>query len=201
MSHSDGLTPSPTAAPPRLGKTLFDARAIDARIKDLAAQIDADYAGSVPVLITVLKGAVVFACDLARHMQTVHEMDFLAISAYGDEMPGQHARILKDLQLPIAGRDVIIVEDIIDTGLTLRFLVRWLETHEPASIKVCTLLDRPHRRLSDVDITYRGFTVPDRFLVGYGFDYQQSFRQVPDLCELAVGDADAVATEQVHPSW
>jgi hypoxanthine phosphoribosyltransferase len=99
------------------------------------------------------------------------------------------------------GRDVLIVEDIIDTGLTLRFLVRWLETHEPSSIKVCTLLDRPHRRLADVDIAYRGFTVPDRFLVGYGFDYQQSFRQVPNLCELAVGSADAVATEQVHPSW
>ncbi len=174
---------------PRLGSTLYTRDQIDARVQALGAEISEHYADSIPVLVTVLKGATVFAADLVRHMSIAHEMDFLALSAYGDGTTGVQAQILKDLQIPIAGRDVLLVEDVIDTGLTLRFLIRWLQTHEPASIEVCTLLDRPHRRLADDPVRFRGFTVPDRFYVGYGFDYRQRFRNLPDLRELELDDA------------
>ncbi|MCW2923723.1 MAG: hypoxanthine phosphoribosyltransferase [Thermoleophilia bacterium] len=173
---------------PRLGPILYSREQLDSRVATLGREVSEHYAGSVPVLVTVLKGATVFAADLVRHMTVAHEMDFLALSAYGDGTTGVQAQILKDLQIPVAGRDVLLVEDVIDTGLTLRFLVKWLETHEPASIEVCTLLDRPHRRLVDAPVRFRGFTVPDRFYVGYGFDYRQRFRNLPDLHELELDE-------------
>ena len=169
---------------PHLGAVLFDREQIAARVAEIGEQISQDYEGRVPVLVTVLKGATVFVADLARTLTVQHEMDFLALSAYGDESSGMHARILKDVSIPLANRDVILVEDIIDTGLTLRFILRWLSTHDPASVEVCTLLNRPHRRLVEEKIRYRGFNVPDRFYVGYGFDYQQRYRNLPDLQEL-----------------
>jgi hypoxanthine phosphoribosyltransferase len=174
---------------PRLGAILYAREQIGARVQALGAEVSEHYADSIPVLVTVLKGATVFAADLVRHMTIPHEMDFLALSAYGDGTTGVQAQILKDLQIPVSGRDVLLVEDVIDTGLTLRFLMKWLETHEPASIEVCTLLDRPHRRLVDDAVRFRGFTVPDRFYVGYGFDYRQRFRNLPDLHELELDDA------------
>jgi hypoxanthine phosphoribosyltransferase len=181
----------------RLGAVLFTGEQIQERVVAVAAEMSADYEGRVPVLITVLKGATIFVADLTRHMTCQLEMDFLALTAYGDDAPGGQARILKDLQIPIAGRDVILVEDVIDTGLTLRFIMQWLEAHQPASVAVCTLLDRPHRRLVEVDIAYRGFTVPDRFYVGYGFDYQQRFRNLPDLVEFDLpGDLDRAKLHQ-----
>lgn len=173
---------------PQLGPILHARDQIDARVRTLASDISDFYADSVPVLVTVLKGATIFAADLVRHMTVQHEMDFLALSAYGDGTTGVQAQILKDLQIPVAGRDVLLVEDVIDTGLTLRFLMKWLETHEPASVEVCTLLDRPHRRLVDDAVRFRGFTVPDRFYVGYGFDYRQRYRNLPDLHELELDD-------------
>lgn len=166
------------------GPVIFTAEQIATRVAELGAEITADYHDRIPIFVTVLRGAIVFASDLVRTITIPHEMDFLAMSAYGEDEPGGQARILKDVTMPMQGRDLILVEDIIDTGLTLRFILRWLETHEPESIAVCTLLDRPHRRLVDVDIAYRGFTVPDRFYVGYGFDYQQRYRNLPCLVEL-----------------
>lgn len=174
---------------PELGPILYDRSSIAARVRAIGAQISRDYEGRAPVLVTVLKGATVFAADLARSLTLQHEMDFLAISAYGEAESVDQARVLKDLQVPVTGRDVILVEDVVDTGLTLRFLLRWLERQEPATLEVCTLLDRPHRRLADIDIAYRGFTVPDRFYVGYGFDYRHRYRNLPDLHELLIDQA------------
>lgn len=168
-----------------VGDVVYTREQIAKRVEELGAEIDHDYAGRVPVLVTVLRGATIFAADLTRNMRVQHEMDFIALSAYGQNDPGVQARIVKDLQIPVSGRDVILVEDIIDTGLTLRFILRCLEMHEPRSIKVCSLLDRPYRRLVDTPIDYCGFTVPDRFLVGYGFDFQQRHRALPDLHEFA----------------
>lgn len=173
---------------PQLGSVLYTRDQLHARVAALGHEVSEYYAGATPVLVTVLKGATVFAADLVRQMSIEHEMDFLALSAYGDGTTGVQAQILKDLQIPIRGRDVLLVEDVIDTGLTLRFLIRWLETHDPASIEVCTLLDRPHRRLADDPVRFRGFTVPDRFYVGYGFDYRQRYRNLPDLHELELDD-------------
>lgn len=173
---------------PSLGPILYTRAQLDARVATLGREVSEYYADSIPVLVTVLKGATVFAADLVRHMSVPHEMDFLALSAYGDGTTGVQAQILKDLQIPVQGRDVLLVEDVVDTGLTLRFLHRWLLTHEPASVEVCTLLDRPHRRLVDDPVRFRGFTVPDRFYVGYGFDYRQRYRNLPDLHELELDD-------------
>lgn len=173
---------------PQLGSILYTRDQLHARVASLGRDVSEYYAGATPVLVTVLKGATVFAADLTRQMSIPHEMDFLALSAYGDGTTGVQAQILKDLQIPVQGRDVLLVEDVIDTGLTLRFLIRWLETHDPASIEVCTLLDRPHRRLADDPVRFRGFTVPDRFYVGYGFDYRQRYRNLPDLHELELDD-------------
>lgn len=181
---------------PKLGNILYTREQISSRVCALGSEISDYYSESTPVLVTVLKGATIFAADLTRQMSIQHEMDFLALSAYGDGTTAVQAQILKDLQIPVTGRDVLLVEDVIDTGLTLRFLLRWLMTHEPASIDVCTLLDRPHRRLVDDHVRFRGFTVPDRFYVGYGFDYRQRFRNLPDLHEL---DLDETTRELLLP--
>lgn len=173
---------------PQLGSVLYTSEQISDRVAAIGREVSTHYADSIPVLVTVLKGATIFAADLTRELSIPHEMDFLAVSAYGDGTTGVQAQILKDLQIPVHGRDVLLIEDVIDTGLTLRFIKRWLETHEPASIEVCTLLDRPHRRLADEPVRFRGFTVPDRFYVGYGFDYRQRYRNLRDLHELELDD-------------
>ncbi len=185
---------SDPASMPSPGRVIYDRDRIANRVAELGAQISADYANDVPVLVTVLTGATVFASDLARELSVQHEMDFLAISAYGEHDPGDHARVLKDLQQAVNGRSIILIEDVVDTGLTLGFLLQWLHGKAPASVDVVTLLDRPHRRLIDVPIRYRGFTAPDVFLVGYGFDYRQQFRGLPDMHELPL---DAVITERL----
>lgn len=189
-SDDHGHMPSP-------GRVIYDRERIASRVAELGAEISRDYVDDVPVLVTVLTGATVFASDLARHLTVQHEMDFLAISAYGEHDHGDHARVLKDLQHAVNGRSIILVEDVIDTGLTLGFLVQWLEGKEPRSVDVVTLLDRPHRRLIDVPIKYRGFTAPDVFLVGYGFDYRQQFRGLPDMHELPL---DATITDRLLSS-
>ncbi|MCW2949565.1 MAG: hypoxanthine phosphoribosyltransferase [Thermoleophilia bacterium] len=183
---------------PRLGAQLYDGDEIAARVRTLGRDISEHYAGCVPVLLTVLKGATVFAADLTRRLSMPHEMDFLALSAYGEGASGAQAQILKDLQVPIAGRDVLLVEDVVDTGLTLRFLVQYLRHHAPASIEVVTLLDRPHRRLVDEPVRFRGFTVPDRFYVGYGFDYRQRYRNLPGLHELELDEPTRRALLEVE---
>jgi hypoxanthine phosphoribosyltransferase len=154
------------------------------RVRELGAEISRDYAGRNPVLVAVLKGAFIFLADLARAISIPVEMDFMAITRYGASKRGGVVRIEKDLDLAITGRDVLVVEDIVDTGLTLGYLLRNLQAREPAGIAVCTLLDRRVRRLASVPIRYTGFEVPDRFLVGYGLDHRERHRNLPYLGAL-----------------
>ncbi len=149
----------------------------------LGAEIEADYARRDLVLVTVLTGAVVFVFDLARAIHVPLGMDFVALAGYDGRLGGRtQIRILKDLDDPIAGRDVLVVEDVVDTGLTLNYLLRAFDLREPRDLAVCTLLDRPYRRLcDDLPIRYVGFTVPDEFFVGYGFDLDERYRGLPDL--------------------
>ncbi len=160
-------------------EVLIDAEAIQARVVELGAQLATDYAGRDPVLISVLKGSLVFLADLMRAMDLPSSIDLMEVSSYaGTETSGQ-VRILKDLSKPIEGRDVIVVEDIIDTGLTLNYLLRYLAERKPASITIICLLDKPARRLAEIPIDYRGFTIPDRFVIGYGLDYEERYRNLP----------------------
>ena len=156
---------------------------IAARVGELGAEIGRDYAGRDLVLVTVLKGAFVFAADLARAIPEPHAMDFLVLAGYGGRLGGRtRIRLIKDLDLPIAGRDVLLVENVVDTGLTLNFVVKTLTLRGPSDVAVCTLLDRPYRRLvDDLPMRYVGFTVPDQFFVGYGFHVHEHFRGLPDI--------------------
>jgi hypoxanthine phosphoribosyltransferase len=135
------------------------------------------------VLVSVLRGAFIFVADLSRAISAPHAIEFVALAGYGGALGGRSTiRLIKDLDLPIAGRDVLIVEDVIDTGLTLNYLIKTLQLRDPRELAVCTLLDRPYRRLvDDLPIRYVGFTVPDEFYVGYGFDLDQRYRGLPDL--------------------
>jgi hypoxanthine phosphoribosyltransferase len=153
---------------------------IAARVADLGAQLAADYGGRTPVLVSVLKGSIVFLADLIRAMDVPLNVDLMEVSSYGSatESSGQ-VRILKDLSSSIEGRDVVVVEDIIDTGLTLNYLLRYLAERHPTSVRVCCLLDKPARRLAEIEIDYRGFTIPDRFVIGYGLDYDERYRNLP----------------------
>jgi hypoxanthine phosphoribosyltransferase len=150
------------------------------RVAEMGAQLAADYAGRTPVLVSVLKGSIVFLADLIRAMDVSLNVDLMEVSSYGSaiESSGQ-VRILKDLSSSIEGRDVVVVEDIIDTGLTLNYLLRYLAERHPASVRVCCLLDKPARRLAEIEIDYRGFSIPDRFVIGYGLDYDERYRNLP----------------------
>jgi hypoxanthine phosphoribosyltransferase len=153
---------------------------IQARVAELGRQLAADYEGRFPVLVSVLKGSIVFLADLVRSTPVPLSIDLMELSSYGasTESSGQ-VRILKDLSGPIEGRDVIVVEDIIDTGLTLNYLLKYLHDRGPASVRICCLLDKPARRLADIEIDYRGFTIADRFVIGYGLDYDERYRNLP----------------------
>lgn len=157
---------------------LFREEEIRNRVQSLAHQIAEDYKGRSLVLVTILRGAVFFATDLARQIDLHLSMDFLSISSYGEDSEGV-VRITKDLEENIAGKDVLLIEDIIDTGFTLKYLLRTLNSRNPNSIEVCTLLDRRARRIIDVDLKYVGFEIPDKFVVGYGLDYRQRYRNLP----------------------
>jgi hypoxanthine phosphoribosyltransferase len=150
------------------------------RVSALGAEVRADYAERDPVLVSVLKGSIVFLADLMRSMPFPLSLDLMEVSSYGaaTESSGQ-VRILKDLSGAIEDRHVLVVEDIIDTGLTLNYLMRYLRGKKPASLAVCCLLDKPARRLADIEIAYRGFTIPDRFVVGYGLDFDERYRNLP----------------------
>ena len=153
-------------------------------MSELGAEIARDYDGCEPCLIGSLKASIVFLADLSRALPILHHLDFVELASYGSSQMGGHEQIrfLKDLDADIRGRDVLVVEDIIDTGLTLRYLVRTLELREPRSITAVTLLDRPYRRLvDDLTVRYVGFVVPDELFVGYGFDLDERWRELPDL--------------------
>ena len=153
---------------------------VDTRIRELGEQISAQYAGESVHLICVLKGGVFFMCELAKRISAPVSMDFMCVSSYGDGTSSSGVvRIAKDLDEAIEGKDVLIVEDIIDSGRTLYYLINILKKRNPKSIKLCTLLDKPERRERDVDVDYVGFEIPDEFVVGYGLDYAQKYRNLP----------------------
>ena len=161
-------------------KVLLSEEEVDARIKQIAAQISRDYAGREIHLICVLKGGVFFTCELAKRITVPVSLDFMSVSSYGDDTKSSGVvKIVKDLDQPLIGKDVLIVEDIIDSGRTLSYLIEILKKRNPASLKLCTLLDKPERRTADVKVDYSGFNIPDEFVVGYGLDYAQKYRNLP----------------------
>jgi hypoxanthine phosphoribosyltransferase len=169
-----------------VGEILIDEETLGARIAELGVEVSADYQGRDLLLIGVLKGAVFFMADLMRHLTVQCEVDFMAISSYGASTDSSGiVRILKDLDINIEGRDVLVVEDIIDSGLTLSYLMRNLESREPASLEVCALMTKPARREIDVPVRYIGFEIPNRFVVGYGLDFGERYRNLPYVAVLS----------------
>lgn len=165
---------------PDLKEVLYDEQQIAARVKALGAQISADFAGEEVMLIGILKGAVVFFSDLVRAIDVKLKMDFMAISSYGSATKSTGVvRILKDLDKDITGMNVIIVEDIIDSGMSLAFLSEILVTRGAKTLSICVLLDKPSRRRTEIEVRYRGFEIPDKFVVGYGLDYDEYYRELP----------------------
>ena len=168
-------------------EVLVDEETLQARIRELGAEITDDYRGRDLLLVGVLKGAIFFMADLMRSIDVHCEVDFMAISSYGAGVDSSGVvRILKDLDISVEGRNVLVVEDIIDSGLTLSYLLRNLEAREPASLEVCALLTKPARREIDIECRYIGFEIPDRFVVGYGLDYAERYR---NLRSIGVVDA------------
>ena len=169
-----------------VGEVLVDTEALRARIAELGAEISADYEGRDLLLIGVLKGAVFFMADLMRKLTIPCEVDFMAISSYGASTDSSGVvRILKDLDINIEGRHVLVVEDIIDSGLTLSYLMRNLESREPATLEVCALLTKPDRREIGVPVRYVGFEIPNRFVIGYGLDFAERYRNLPYVAVLS----------------
>lgn len=167
---------------PDAQKILVSEKEIASRVKELAGLISRDYDGKKLLVVGILKGAVIFLADLVRNLTVPVELDFMAVSSYGKASESSGVvRILKDLEHSLEGKDVLIVEDIVDTGLTLKYLKENLETRGPASLKICTLLDKPERRKVNVEVDYNGFTIPDEFVVGYGLDYQERYRNEKEI--------------------
>jgi hypoxanthine phosphoribosyltransferase len=169
-----------------LAKVLIPEDQLQAKIRELAAQIDADYAGEALLIVGVLKGAVMVMADLARALHSHVEMDWMAVSSYGSGTKSSGVvRILKDLDADISGRHVLIVEDIVDSGLTLSWLVSNLQSRYPASLEICALLRKPDAVKTDVEVKYIGFDIPNEFVIGYGLDYSEKYRNLPFVGTLA----------------
>lgn len=161
-------------------RVLFTEEALRARVGELAQQINRDLAGKEPVLISVLRGSFIFMADLVRAIELPCRVDFMAVSSYGSGTTSSgQVKITKDLSESIEGRDIIVVEDILDSGNTLSYLFQLLQARHPASVRLCTLLDKPSRRTKEVELHYSGFTIPDYFVVGYGLDYAEKYRNLP----------------------
>ncbi len=161
-------------------RVFLDEKTIKSRIREIGSKISKDYADKNPVLITVLRGASIFSADLARNITVPVELDFMSISSYGDSTVSSGVvKIRKDIDTDICGRHVIIVEDIADSGLTLNYLIKYLQQHNPASVKTCVLLDKPEAHKVDVLIEYKGFDIGNEFVVGYGLDYAEKYRNLP----------------------
>ena len=170
---------------PAIGEILVQQDDLAHRIAQLGEEISRDYEGRSPLLVGVLKGAIFFVSDLMRHLEGECEVDFMAVASYGSQTDSSGVvRILKDLDAPIEGRDVLIVEDIVDSGLTLSYLLRTLRARDPATLEVCALLTKPERRKIDLPIRYVGFEIPDRFVIGYGLDHAERFRNLPYVAVL-----------------
>ncbi len=174
---------------PAIGEILVQADDLQHRVRELGGEISRDYAGRELLLIGVLKGAVFFLSDLMRQLEVPCEVDFMAVASYGSATKSSGVvRILKDLDAVIAGREVLIVEDIVDSGLTLQYLLRNLQSRDPASLEVCALLAKPSRRRVDLPVRYVGFEIPDRFAIGYGLDHDERYRNLPFVAALNLAD-------------
>jgi hypoxanthine phosphoribosyltransferase len=170
---------------PAIGEILVQADDLRNRIKELGQQISRDYEGRHLLLVGVLKGAVFFLADLMRELEVPCEVDFMAVASYGSATESSGVvRILKDLEAPVADRDVLIVEDIVDSGLTLQYLLRNLRSREPRSLEVCALLTKPARRQVELPIRYVGFEIPNKFAIGYGLDYEERYRNLAYVAAL-----------------
>jgi hypoxanthine phosphoribosyltransferase len=161
-------------------RVMISEEEISKRVKEMGEQISRDYEGKCVHLICILKGSIFMTCELAKHITVPVTMDFMSVSSYGDgtESTGR-VKIVKDLDEHVEGKDVLVIEDIIDSGRTLDFLLDMLKARKPASIKLCTLLDKPDRRVTEVAVDYTGFVIPDEFVVGFGLDYAQKYRNLP----------------------
>jgi hypoxanthine phosphoribosyltransferase len=174
-----------------IGQVLVASSEIEAKVSELGERITEDYRGERPLLVGILRGAVVVMSDLMRRIELPCEIDFMEVSSYGTGTASSGVvRILKDLREDIMGRHVLIVEDIIDTGLTLSYLRRSLLLRKPASLEICSLLSKPSRRQVELDVRYVGFEVPDKFVVGYGIDYAGSYRNLPDIYAMSPVDGN-----------
>jgi hypoxanthine phosphoribosyltransferase len=166
-------------------KILLTRQEIETTVKRLAVEISQDYAGKQPLLISILKGSFMFMADLIRLLDFALEVEFINLSSYGagTESSGR-VRVVQGLRAKLRGRHVLVIEDIVDTGLTVAYLLEYLKKRKPASLKLCVLTDKSSRRKVPVEIDYRGFTVPDKFIVGYGLDWDEKYRNLPDICYL-----------------
>lgn len=172
-------------------QTLLTRQQIAEAVSRMGAEISRDFAGQSVVLIAVLKGACIFLSDLAREINLNATFDFIAVRSYGTKKEtGGEVQLIKDVTSPLRGQNVILVEDILDTGLTLTFLKEHLRAHQPRAFKIATLLDKPSRRVAPVEADYVGFRIPDQFVVGYGLDLAERFRNLPDICLLEDGAAE-----------
>jgi hypoxanthine phosphoribosyltransferase len=170
---------------PHIGEILVQQDELAHRVEALGEQISADYAGRSLLLVGVLKGAMFFLSDLMRRLDMNCEVDFMAVASYGSSTDSSGVvRILKDLDASIEGRDVLIIEDIVDSGLTLSYLLRTLKARDPATVEVCALLTKPERRKVDLPIRYTGFEIPDKFVIGYGLDHAERYRNLPYVAAL-----------------
>ena len=161
-------------------RVLFDSEAIAKRVTEMGKEISEAYEGGVPLLVGVLKGCTMFMSDLIKHIEIPLEMDFIAVSSYhGTESSSGAVRIVKDLDRAIEGRELLVIEGIVDTGMTIGYILRNLQARQPKSIRLCTFLDKPARRIVNVPIDFRGYEIPDRFVVGYGLDFLQLYRNLP----------------------
>jgi len=168
----------------KLARILLTEEQIKRRVRELGAELGRDYADKRPLLVSILKGAFIFLADLTRAMPIPHELDFMVVKSYEGTQSSGTVRILEDLHQSIEGRHVILIEDIVDSGLTLEYMRRNLETRDPASLEVVSLLDKAEARIVEVDVERVGFTIPNEFVVGYGLDYNQLYRNLPFLAVL-----------------
>ena len=172
-------------------KVMIPEERLLARVRELAEQITEDYAGCELKLICILKGSVFFTTELAKRINLPIKLDFMSVSSYGDDTESSgRVRIVKDIDESIRGHHVLVVEDIVDSGITLSFLLELLQNRQPASLALCTLLDKPSRRVTDVQVQYTGFEIPDEFVVGFGLDYAQKYRALPYIGILSITDDD-----------
>lgn len=168
-------------------RVMISEEEVEARIAEMARQISADYEGRAVHLICILKGSVFFSCELAKRLTVPVTLDFMSVSSYGDDTKSSGVvRLVKDLDEPLEGKDVIVIEDIIDSGRTLSYLLENLSSRNPKSLRLCTLLDKPDRRVRDVKVDYTGFEIPDEFVIGYGLDYAQRYRNLPYIGVMAL---------------